>query len=119
MVDRVEVSDCIIVFDGAVLIEYGPVYKTAVATEELLSNEITAAHYQVGAPDSMGKVIEIGQAMTYVDWLGEHAWFVYKDTPMSEDEAETRGVAPGSSYWALVDSKPTQEEAEAFALTLL
>ena len=42
-----------------VRVENGPARKTAVATKKLLSDAITAPHYQEGAPDAMGKKIVI------------------------------------------------------------
>lgn len=114
-----EKQDSRIVFDDKVVIEYGPVYKTAVATEELLANDVTASHYCVGSPDSLGKAIVLGEPMTYIDWLGEHAWFIFKRAIMPDDLAYARGLERGTKYWALAESKPTKEEAEALALTLL
>lgn len=64
---------------GAIRIEAGPVRRQAVATEALLSEEVTAGHYQVGRPDSMGKPIVLGEPMNYIDWKGaEVAWYVYR-----------------------------------------
>lgn len=61
-------------------VEQGPKTKTAIATEELLSDAKTATHYQVGERDAVGKIIVLGEPMTYHDWLpgGDRIWKVYK-----------------------------------------
>ena len=65
--------------DGAYRIELSVITRTATATEELLSNDVTATHYVAGARDATGKLIVIGEQMTYHDWLGkEREWRVYK-----------------------------------------
>lgn len=112
---RVALNERLFVFDDVVAVEYGAVYKTEIATEELLSDTKTASHYVVGAPDAAGNEIVLGQPMTYVDWLGDHAWFVYRLTAVPEDEVDARGA----TYWELKGYRETQDEAEAFALTLI
>jgi hypothetical protein len=60
-------------------IEAGPPRKKAVATEELLSDRVTASHYQVGRLDALGKPIQLSQEMDYIDWLCPNkVWYVYK-----------------------------------------
>jgi hypothetical protein len=68
----VYVNADLIEIDGKVRVERGPKTIVAVASEELLSDAVTASHYQVGRPDVMGKPIVIGEEMTYHDWLGFH-----------------------------------------------
>jgi hypothetical protein len=73
-----------------VRVENGPARKTAVVTKKLLSDAVTAPHYQEGAPDAMGKKIVLGQVMTYLDYLGPWIWYVYK-----WDEAQGRWLGRG------------------------
>lgn len=63
--------------DGKFRIEKGPRTVVAVATKELLDNNVTAGHYQVGAPDALNKEIKLGEQMTYRDWKGEFWYHVY------------------------------------------
>lgn len=76
--------------DGAIRVESGPARIEAVATEELLSNDVTASHYYAGTKmvdgvekvgvDANGKPIKLGQKMTYIDWRNRRsniAWYVY------------------------------------------
>lgn len=58
--------------------ESGPVRKEAVATTELLSNEVTAEHYQEGKFDAMGKTIKLGEKMTYLDYRNARCWYLYE-----------------------------------------
>jgi hypothetical protein len=62
-------------------VENGPARKTAVATEELLDDAVTASHYKVGEKDAMGKPIVLGAPMTYLDYKGEWVWYVYQLRP--------------------------------------
>lgn len=71
-------NEALIEIDGRVRVERGPRMLTAVATEELLSNEVTASHYKVGGLDKLGKVIVLGEEMTYLDWLGKHVFHLYE-----------------------------------------
>ena len=73
-----------------VRVEFGPVRKTAVATEELLSNSKTAGHYYAGMGvdpmtkqlkqgiDAFAKPIVLGEEMTYIDYKGVGAFHVYE-----------------------------------------
>lgn len=79
-------------------VEDGPARRTAVATKELLDDAVTANHYQVGEKDAMGKVIALGEPMTYLDYRGEWVWYIYKF-----DEAEGK--------WLLVSIKTKKDEA--------
>lgn len=84
-------GDTIILGNDEVRIEAGPARVTATATEELLHDDLTAAHYYVGTRpmtlntpkgpvevsaegrDSLGKPIVLGQPMTYLDHGGNKA----------------------------------------------
>jgi hypothetical protein len=92
-----KVSDTITDIEGKskVRVEQGHVRRKAVATEELLSNEVTASHYHAPieetvngeqkvryAIDSFGKRIELGKPMDYVDWLSDarvYYLYIWKD----------------------------------------
>jgi hypothetical protein len=58
-------------------IENGPARKDAIATKELLDDTVTKSHYAVGLRDALGKVIVLGESMTYLDYFGDWAWYVY------------------------------------------
>lgn len=86
-----EIGDNLFEKDGKFRIERGPKLKMDVATEELLSNDVTADHYQapktvtvdgveveIFSRDAMGDPIRLGQEMIYLDWLGEYTWYSYK-----------------------------------------
>lgn len=78
-----ELSDILVEItsgDSVARIERGPQRKRAKATDELLSDEVTATHYAVGKPDALNKPIEKGKDMDYIDWKApksEHVWYVY------------------------------------------
>jgi hypothetical protein len=61
-------------------IEKGPPMVETVATAELLSNEVTATHYQEGRLDAVGTTIELDKPIKYLDWLHPEnwVWYVYK-----------------------------------------
>ncbi len=101
-------------------IEPSPVLITAKATEEILSNEVTAAHYQASRPatddeiadpavatpdglrtfvDVFGKPIVLGDDMQYWDHLGfargdadSTCWMIYAYGPMTAAQRKERGV---------------------------
>lgn len=107
----------------SVRIESGPLRKTATATEELLDNAVTASHYQVDRADADGKPIQIGEDMTYLDWLGHSegadgatGHYVYKLEPMTDAEVEERGAEPGATIWREIGCEATEEAALALAL---
>ncbi len=89
---------------GIVRVEKAKPYRKAVATEDLLRNDRTAEHYQVGAFDSLGKPIVLGDEMTYVDWLNRSdvCWRVY----------EWQAVEAGAvAKWVPVADFATRDEA--------
>lgn len=102
-------------------IEPGPMLKTSTATEALLSNEVTAAHYQASRPatedeiadpeiattadgtrifiDARSKPIVLGEPMAYLDWNGHAAdvdgatvFYVTAYEPMTSAERKDREV---------------------------
>lgn len=68
-----------------VRVEDGPLRRTEIATEELLSDEVTARHYQVGKPDAAGNIITLGKEMTFLDFKAKRVWYVYKFQAVMED----------------------------------
>jgi hypothetical protein len=90
-----------------VRVENGPARKTAVATEELLDDAVTASHYAVGEWDAMGKPIVLGEPMTYLDYRGEWVWYVYQLRP---DETHIDG-----ERWLPAGIETTKEAALAVA----
>jgi len=76
--ETIRINEDLIEIGGKARVERGPARKTGKATEKLLANDATAAHYQLGARDADGKVIEAGKTMAYLDWLaGKTASYVY------------------------------------------
>jgi hypothetical protein len=71
-------------------VENGPARKTAVVTEELLDDAVTARHYKMGEQDALGKKIVLGESMTYLDYFGEWVWYIYR-----LDENEGRWLPAG------------------------
>lgn len=64
--------------DGRFRIESGPVRRREIATEELLSDKVTAEHYQVGRPDALNNIITLGEPMDFIDWRSpERVFYVY------------------------------------------
>ena len=64
---------------AGVRIESGPARKTAIATKELLDDRVTARHYRNGAKDALGKRIELGKPMDYLDYRSGPVWYVYQE----------------------------------------
>jgi hypothetical protein len=114
--DVKKIGDTITEFDGKARIEIGPLRKQAVASKELLSDEVTAAHYKVGGRDALGKPIELGKPMDYIDWKSqERAYTVYELAPVTttvdgKDKTVTRWL-PRGSY-------PTEAEAMSQAIAI-
>lgn len=121
---RVELSPHLIEIDAVVRIERGPARRKAVATPELLADTMTHPMYFEGGVDSAGKIIVLGQEMEYLDFLGEHGWYVYKLLP-APDAAEIDittwpDVFHGVPYrWLTAGYSDTAEDAEALAAILL
>ena len=101
----VHINADLIEIDGVVRVERGPKTVTAIATAELLDNSATAAHYQEGAADAIGKPIAVGEEMTYHDWLGEWSFHLY--------QLDNDGV------WQKVDSFESVADAVAHGVTLI
>lgn len=102
--DMVEISHG----DAKWRIERGPKKKVAAATEELLSDAVTATHYHVGGKDAVGKKIVLGEEMTYLDWLGERNWKVFR---LHADQ--------GPNAWEPIGEKDTDVDAIAFAYSAM
>ena len=112
----------LIEIDNKVRVEAGPVRKRAVATEALLSDDVTSAHYKVGSPDALNKIIELGQPMDYIDWKSPaRVFYVYQldevekikmiEGPMKDEIIE-------QPRWLLKGDYKTQDEAIVAAMTL-
>ncbi len=121
--------------DDVYRIEPGPVRKKAVASEELLSDEVTARHYFAGVRkepaydregklrtdpdgkpvyiehvgvDANGRQIKLGEEMEYIDWKSkDRTYYVYK---RDEDD---------DGRFNKVGAYPTHDEAMSFILTEL
>lgn len=124
-------------------IEPGPKLVKAVATEELLHNNRTAAHYQVGERDARGRPIELGKEMSYLEWGADdtpinEVFYVYEKVAVNstdefiDDEPNPHFVAPhireaaangergedliAYDYkWIEIGIKATEEKAIEFA----
>lgn len=85
----------------------------AVATEELLSNAKTAAHYQVGKPDALGNPIVLGKPMTIRDYLAPKVCRVYVPAVRGISRVETGEVVGYQAYWKIDSDHAELEQAEA------
>jgi hypothetical protein len=117
-----KISDTITEIDGKVRIEVGHVRRRDVATKELLDDKVTAAHYQVGAPDAVGKAIKLGEPMDYIDWRSEErVYYVYRREmvvePLKLDEPD--GPAHEVERWVRKGDAPDYEQALTLALQLV
>jgi hypothetical protein len=110
--DIKKLGDTITEIDGKVRIEIGHVRRTEVATEELLSNEVTAAHYAVGLKDALGNVITLGKSMAYIDWLApDRVFYVYR---LEEVVDIVDGKKVKNQRW-LPNGDPFADEAAALS----
>jgi hypothetical protein len=112
------IGDNIIEIDGKVRIEVGPARFKAIATKELLDDKVTAAHYQVGLPDALGKPIELGKEFTYIDWKGLSAPVHYIYALEAVDETDDKGKKSTINRWMPKGSKPSEAEALSAAVTM-
>lgn len=127
--------------DDFIRIEPGHKHKKAVATEELLSDEVTARHYYAGVRkepvylangeqrkdpdgnlvyadrvgiDALGKPIELGKEMDYIDWKSkERSYNVYKKTLVKGVDGDA-----DRQVWKKVGEFDTHDEAMSHAVTL-
>jgi hypothetical protein len=127
-------------FGPRVRVEAGAARKTAIATEELLSNAQTAARYHAayqrqkvdergvplfdpatGAPvmeevpagkDALGKPIVLGEPMTYLDDYAAPVWYVYvlREVPGGTDKD---GKPATVERW-LPEGEPHPSQVDAF-----
>jgi hypothetical protein len=105
----IEISD-------TVRVEDAPPRKRAKATEALLSDTVTAKHYQAGMPDALGNEIVLGEPMDYIDWRcseEERVWNVYQLIEVKDPQ-----TGETTNRFLPVSSHPTQEEAEIAAKAL-
>ena len=72
------VNENLLQIGANIRVERGPARVDAIATEELLSNEVTADHYVEGAFDAIGRRIVLGEPMTYLDWRGKRSFYLYR-----------------------------------------
>ena len=85
--ETIRINEDLVEIGGKARVERGPARKTGKATEALLASDKTAAHYQIGARDADGKVIETGKTMAYLDWLGERGFYVYALVALNPDSS--------------------------------
>lgn len=78
--DRIEIGN------DQVRVEKGPQLRRAKATEAILADDKTAPHYQLGARDSFGKVIEEGKEFAYLDVFGDPVWYLFEKVELAEDD---------------------------------
>ena len=68
----------VVEIEGKVRIEPGPLRQRAVATKQLIADEVTARHYRVGEPDALGKTIKLGNEIDYIHWRNAaEVFYVY------------------------------------------
>jgi hypothetical protein len=79
--DLIEIGD-------SVRVQRGHVRRREIATEALLSDDVTAAHYAVGRPDALGNIIALGQPFDFIDWRsGERVFTVYRKETVDDEIA--------------------------------
>ena len=114
----------IIEIGDTIRIEDGPPRKKAIATAELLDDKITKHHYQKGRFDAMGKPIILGEEMTYLDYYGEHVFYVYALAKVGIDkngviilpgDKTKRDTVKTEVRWLPVGIEKTEEKARSFA----
>lgn len=114
----------IIEIGKTIRIEDGPPRKTAIATAEILDNKITAKHYQKGRIDAMGKPILLGEEMTFLDYYGEHVFYVYSLEDVGIDkngvvilpgDKTEREPVKTEERWLPVGVGETEKEARTIA----
>lgn len=88
--DRIEIGD-------TVRVESGPALRRRKATDEALSNDATADHYQVGLSDALGKPIEAGAMFTYLDYYGPRVFYVYQRAEIGPDDPRFKAQPDGES----------------------
>src|SRR5689334_14617726 len=95
-------------------IEPGPAVIDAVATEELLHNDNTEAHYHAPiednngltyAKDRLGNPIILGQDFSYLDWGGDkhegkRVFYIYEKTPVDYEHEFLKGGERNPYYVA-------------------
>jgi len=105
-----------------VRVEPGPVVREEECTEALLADEKTAKHYQltpkdpatgdfyrddkgghIGSRDAIGRPIELGKPMRYLDYRGPRVWKIY----LWEDHDDHRQ----GGWYAYVEEHPEYEDA--------
>jgi hypothetical protein len=111
-------------------VEQGPRRVTKIATKELLSDLITARHYQVGTFDAFGKKIELGKPFTFLDYreiFGPRVWYVYRegdmgfdknDIPMLPGEEHGREIVRTEKRWLPAGVFENEAAARTFAESL-
>src|ERR1043165_4157737 len=78
--------------DGKVRIEAGPRRRHEVATEALLSDAVTAAHYAVGKLDAHGRGITLGKKFHFIDWKSPDRVFTVCKLTDVEDTVDGKKV---------------------------
>ncbi len=106
----------IIEIDGKVRVEAGPLRRSEIATEELLSDEVTAQHYQVGRTDALNNIIALGKPMDFIDWKSkERAFYVYA---LEEVTDTVDGKPVRNMRWVPKGVHPDEAAALSQATTL-
>lgn len=88
--DRIEIGN-------TVRVEAGPALRRRKATDEALSNDATAPHYQLGAPDATGKPIEEGKMFSYLDYHAPPVHYVFERVDIAPDDPRYRAAPDGTT----------------------
>lgn len=69
--------------------------------KRLANGKTLARHYKLGMRDARGKVIQEGEEFTFLDYFGEHVYYIYQledveiDAATLERIAQSKGIAVG------------------------
>ena len=96
--------------DDKIRLEFGPQLIELPCTDENLRNEVTSAHYRIGARDALGRMIrpeesgtEVdlalgkvskGEKMVCVDWRARFKPFVWKIYLLENGKFQKHGEVP-------------------------
>lgn len=88
--DRIEIG-------STIRIEAGPALRRRRATPEALDNGETAAHYQLGLADAMGKPIEAGAMFAFLDYHAAPVFYLFQRREIGPDDPRYKAAPDGTT----------------------